>query len=66
MVVNKSPLPPLLQDSEVRYTIFAQLLCKLLHGYNMSCILLELATLCSAQPGQLYTAALDGEFPLLR
>ena len=65
-VVNKSPLPPLLQDSEVRYTIFAQLLCKLLHGYNMSCILLELATLCSAQPGQLYTAALDGEFPLLR
>ena len=66
MVVNKRPLPPLLQDSEVRSTISAQLLCKLLQGCNVSCILLGLATLCSSQPEQLYTAALDGEFPLLR
>lgn len=44
VVVNKRPFPPLLQDSEVRFTISAQLSCKLLHGYNVSCILLELAT----------------------
>ena len=48
MVVNKRPFPPLPQ----------QLSCKLLHGYNVSCILLELATCavhslnnCTWQPG---------------
>lgn len=66
MTVNKRPLPPSLQDPEERPTISAQLSCNLLHVYNVNCVPLEPAILCNAQPEQLYMAALDGEFPLLR